>query len=115
MSPLFGVALQTLNREPNRCLSPEGKGLDERQVALARGLFPREKLGKLPRPRDQVRGLAFDQEEDDPRSPGGQATQHFFTREQLVGRHVGYRPWVDPRPGYATSFAATCLRVAVTG
>ena len=78
MSPLLGVALEILNREADRRLSPERKSLDERQIALARGLFSRQQLGKLPRPRDHVRGLAFDQKENDPRAPGGQATQHLF-------------------------------------
>src|SRR5262249_59779001 len=97
---LSGVALEAVDRESNRRLSPHGEGLNEREVALARRPFARQQLTELPRPRDHVRGLALDQEEDDPRSPGGQATQHLFTREQVVGRQPRPRAWRPPVGGW---------------
>jgi len=56
----------------------------------------------------QVGCSTLDEEDEGRGALGGQATQHFITREQVIEGHV-YRSLYT----YATKVAATCLSAAV--
>ncbi len=79
--PLWGVALQVLDRGAEGGLAAQGQGLQESQLALLGRLLGEKTLHRLFRLGHQVRGSTFDGHEQSARSlfvPAEQALQHTF-------------------------------------
>jgi hypothetical protein len=110
VSPLGRVALEVLDRRPKRRIAAQREGLQEGQFALLRGLLGEEALHRPPRPRDEVRGSALDQEEQRIRASRRQAGQQPLAVEEPLERIRGHC-----RLRQLVRQVATCLYSAVTG
>ena len=89
VGPVGRVALEVLDRRPKWRIAAERERLEERQLALLRGLLGQEPLGRPPRARNEVRRSALDQEEQRIRASRGQARQQFLAIEEPFERIPG--------------------------
>jgi hypothetical protein len=88
VGPLWGVALQILNRGSQRRLAAESEGFEKGKIALAGSDIADGQFHRLARPRDQVGRAALDQEEKRARPPGRETAEHLVAREEVIRRHV---------------------------
>jgi hypothetical protein len=80
------VALEIVDRGPDRRLAGEREGLDECELPLAGGLLAQERLDRPSRLDDEARGPALDEVEQRRRPPRGKPGEELLgVRECLEG------------------------------